>query len=38
MNGESLKHVRKLLRRRLHWSSQKPQKRARERDEAAISH
>jgi transposase len=31
-------HVRKLLRRRLHWTSQKPQKRAKERDEAAIEH
>src|ERR1700761_8126058 len=31
-------HVRKLLKRRLHWTSQKPQKRARERDEAAIDH
>jgi transposase len=31
-------HVRKLLRRRLNWSSQKPQKRAKERDEAAIEH
>ena len=31
-------HVRKLLKRRLHWTSQKPQKRAKERDEAAIEH
>jgi transposase len=31
-------HVRKLLKRRLRWTSQKPQKRARERDEAAIEH
>ena len=31
-------HVRKILKRRLRWSSQKPQKRARERDEAAIAH
>jgi transposase len=31
-------HVRKVLKRRLHWTSQKPQKRARERDEAAIDH
>jgi transposase len=31
-------HVRKLLKRRLRWSSQKPQKKARERDEAAIAH
>lgn len=31
-------HVRKLLKRRLRWTSQKPQRRARERDEAAINH
>jgi transposase len=31
-------HVRKILKRRLHWTSQKPQKRAKERDEAAIEH
>jgi transposase len=31
-------HARKLLKRRLRWSSQKPQRRARERDEAAIDH
>jgi len=31
-------HVRKLLRQRLRWTSQKPQRRARERDEAAIDH
>jgi transposase len=31
-------HVRKLLKRRLHWSSQKPQKKAKERDEVAIDH
>lgn len=29
-------HVRKLLKRRLNWTSQKPEYRARERDEAAI--
>ena len=29
-------HVRKVLKRKLGWTSQKPQKRARERDEAAI--
>src|SRR3954447_5357069 len=29
-------HVRKVLKRRLGWTSQKPQKRARERDEAAT--
>jgi transposase len=31
-------HVRKMLRRRLRWTSQKPQRRARERDEVAIDH
>lgn len=31
-------HVRKLIKRRLHWTSQKPQRKARERDEAAIEH
>ena len=31
-------HVRKMLKRRLKWTSQKPQRRARERDEAAIDH
>jgi len=31
-------HVRKMLKRRLHWTSQKPQRRARERDEVAIDH
>jgi transposase len=31
-------HVRKVLKRRLRWSSQKPQKKARERDDAAIAH
>jgi transposase len=31
-------HVRKILKRRLRWTSQKPQKRAKERDEAAIAH
>jgi transposase len=30
-------HVRKILKRRLHWTSQKPQRRAKERDEAAIA-
>jgi transposase len=29
-------HVRKILKRKLGWTSQKPQKRARERDEVAI--
>ena len=31
-------HVRKILKRRLRWTSQKPEKRARERDEEAIRH
>lgn len=31
-------HVRKILKRKLGWSSQKPQRRARERDEVAIDH
>ena len=31
-------HVRKILKRRLKWTSQKPQRKARERDEAAIAH
>src|SRR3954447_25036599 len=31
-------HVRKLLKRRLMWTSQKPQRKAKERDEVAIDH
>ena len=31
-------HVRKILKHRLKWTSQKPQRRAKERDEAAIAH
>jgi len=31
-------HVRKILNRRLHWTSQKPPKRAKGRDELAIAH
>ncbi len=31
-------HARKLLRRRLKWTSQKPQRKAKERDEVAIDH
>lgn len=31
-------HVRKILKRRLKWTSQKPQRKAKERDEAAIAH
>jgi transposase len=30
-------HVRKILKRKLGWTSQKPQRKARERDEAAIA-
>ena len=30
-------HARKILKRRLKWTSQKPQRRARERDEVAIA-
>ena len=29
-------HVRKLLKRRLKWISQKPRRKAKERDEVAI--
>jgi transposase len=31
-------HVRKILKRRLKWTSQKPQRKAKERDEIAIAH
>ncbi len=31
-------HVRKIVKFRLRWTSQKPQKKARERDEVAIEH
>jgi transposase len=31
-------HIRKLLNRRLSWTSQKPQRRAKERDEVGIAH
>jgi transposase len=31
-------HVRKVLKRRLNWTSQKPQRKAKERDEVAIDH
>ena len=31
-------HVRKILKRRLKWTSQKPQRKATERDEVAIDH
>jgi transposase len=33
-----VEHVRKLIRRRLNWSSQRPQKQARQRNEAKIAH
>ncbi|WP_165252843.1 winged helix-turn-helix domain-containing protein [Paludisphaera soli] len=33
-----VEHVRKILRRRLRWSSQRPQKKARQRDEERIAH
>jgi transposase len=31
-------HVRKILKHKLHWTSQKPQRKAKERDEVAIDH
>jgi transposase len=31
-------HVRKILKHQLGWTSQKPQRKAKERDEAAIAH
>lgn len=31
-------HVRKILKRRMKWTSQKPQRKAKERDEVAIDH
>jgi transposase len=30
-------HVRKILKSRLHWTSQKPQRRAKDRNEDAIA-
>ena len=33
-----VEHVRKLIRRRLSWSSQKPQKKAKQRNEEEIAH
>ncbi|WP_165252930.1 winged helix-turn-helix domain-containing protein [Paludisphaera soli] len=33
-----VEHVRKILRRRLRWSSQRPQKKARQRDEERTAH
>jgi transposase len=31
-------HVRKMLKRRLRWTGQEPQRKAKERDEVAIDH
>jgi transposase len=31
-------HVRKILRRRLNWSSQRPQKKAKQRNDERIAH
>jgi transposase len=31
-------HARKVLKRRLNWTNQKPQRKARERDEVAIAY
>jgi len=36
--GYHVEHVRKILRRRLRWSSQRPQKKARQRDQERIDH
>ena len=36
--GYHVEHVRKVIRRRLDWSSQKPQKKAKQRDGAKIAH
>ena len=33
-----VEHVRKLIRRRLNWSSQRPQKKARQRNAAKVAH
>lgn len=33
-----VEHVRKILRRRLRWSSQRPQKKARQRNQELIDH
>ncbi len=33
-----VEHVRKILRRRLHWSSQRPQRKARQRHQEAVAH
>ena len=36
--GRVAEHVRKILRRQLRWSSQRPQKKARQRDQERIDH
>ncbi|WP_165253574.1 winged helix-turn-helix domain-containing protein [Paludisphaera soli] len=36
--GYHVEHVRKILRRPLRWSSQRPQRKARQRDEDRIAH
>jgi transposase len=36
--GYHVEHARKIIRRRLGWSSQKPQKKAKQRDEAKVAH
>ena len=36
--GYHIEHVRKVIRRRLRWSSQKPQRKARQRHDEKIAH
>jgi transposase len=36
--GYHVEHVRKVIRRRLRWSSQKPQRKARQRNDEKIAH
>lgn len=36
--GYHVEHVRKIIRRRLDWSSQKPQKKAKQRNEEKVAH
>jgi transposase len=36
--GLHVEHVRKIIRRRLNWSSQRPQRKARQRNDEAIAH
>ena len=33
-----VEHARKIIRRRLNWSSQKPQKKAKQRDNEKVAH